>query len=531
MKRDASQLLSGPFDVLVVGGGIYGAWTAYIASLSGLSTALIERGDWASGTSSASSKLIHGGLRYLEHLRFGLVRTSLDERKRLARLAPHRVSPIRFAVPVYRGDRGGRWRLKAGLALYDAIAGAGQPVERHRYAGRTEAMARYPFLSEAGLGGVFTYGDCVTDDARFTLEVVDGAAAAGAVVVNYAAAQKLLVANGRAEGVAAVDAIAGTEMEIRARVVVNAAGPWAETAMEGAAAPRRLRLVKGVHLVMPPLPTDDGLLLFSRRDRRVLFAIPWYGRTVLGTTDTDYDGDPTDAAVEPEDVDYLLSQADRALPGAHWDEGTIAGRFAGIRALRGRAGGPAEALSREWTLESPLPGLLVSTGGKFTSARADAATVVERAMSALGRGDNWSDPSRDRPLPWCPRGAPWNEWLQRAREDGQLAGLDEEAAGAVARRYGERSAGIFAAADQNGLAARIVPGLPFVRAEVAHAAANEAAVSLEDILRRRVPLLVLERCDRSVLADAARLAGEALGWNGERRDREVAAVAEKWRGA
>jgi glycerol-3-phosphate dehydrogenase len=531
MKREAGALQSGRFDVLVVGGGIYGAWTAYIAALSGLSTALVERGDWASGTSSASSKLIHGGLRYLEHFRFGLVRTSLDERKRLVTLAPHRVQPLRIAVPAYRGDRVGRWRLRAGLAMYDAIAGAGQPVQRHRYVGRGEALSRYPFLSAHGLYGVFTYGDCVTDDARFTLEIVDGAAAAGTVTANRIAAKRLLVDGGRAAGIEAVDTSNGEEVQIRARVVVNAAGPWVRRVMDGAATPGKLRLVKGVHLVMPPLPTDDGLLLFSRRDRRVCFVIPWYGRTLLGTTDTDFTGDPSRAAVDDEDVAYLLSHVWHALPGAGWDEGSIVGSFAGVRALHDEPGTVAEMLSREWTLDSPLPGLLVSTGGKFTSARADAAAIVERAVGQLGRKGGWVDPSRNRPLPWCPRGEPWESWLAGARGRGVRAGLDAEAADAVAHRHGAHCGDVFAVAKHGDLAERIVPGLPFVKAEIVHAAAEEAAETLEDILRRRVPLLVLERCGREVLAGAARLAGEVLDWDAQRREREVAAVLEDGGGA
>jgi glycerol-3-phosphate dehydrogenase len=531
MKRDAAHLTDGAFDLLVVGGGIYGAWTAYTGALAGLKTALIERGDWASGTSSASSKLIHGGLRYLEQMRFGLVRTSLDERKRLARLGPHRVAPLRFGLPVYSGDRVGRWRLKVGLTLYDAVAGNGQPVDRHRYAGRAAALARYPFLAEQGLEGVFTYGDCVTDDARFTLEIVDGAVAAGVVAANYVAAVRLLVQNGRAVGVAAADAVGKTEVEIRARVVVNAAGPWVPRTMAGAAAPDRLRLVKGVHLVMPPLPTADALLLFSRRDRRVFFVIPWYGRTLLGTTDTDYVGDPSEAVVERADVEYLLTQANRVLPGARWDEGSILGGFAGVRALQDEPGRPAESLSREWTLDSPMPGLLVSTGGKFTSARADAATIVRRALRELGGERGWRCPTDDRPLPWCPRGEPWEDWLERMTREGARSGLDTETAAAIARRHGTRCGEVYAVAGQDGLARRIVAGLPFARAEIVHAATAEGVVNLEDILRRRVPLLVLDRCDGGVLTDAAALAGEALGWDSDRRQVEARSVLAGRRGA
>jgi len=532
MNRDVGRLGDAPFDLAVVGGGIYGAWTACAAALSGLKTALVERGDWASGTSSASSKLIHGGLRYLEQLRFGLVRTSLDERKRLARLAPHRVSPLRFAVPLYRGDRTGRWRMKAGMALYDAIGSGGQPVESHRFLEPRRAMSDYPFLLADGLAGAFTYGDCATDDARFTLEVVDAAASAGATVANYVGAERLLVKNGRALGVSAVDVVSGDALEIRARAVVNAAGPWAPTAMEGAAAPPSTRLVKGVHLVMPSLPTRDAMLIMSRRDRRVVFAIPWYGRTLLGTTDTDFAGDPADATVDGAEVDYLLSEASRVLVGAGWDRDAIVGRFAGVRVLHDSPGRPAASLSREWSLDSPMDGVLVSSGGKFTTARADAATIVVRVRKMLGNRPVGADPTRDAPLPWSPSGVCWDEWLAAATRDGERAGLDAEAAETVARRYGIRCDRVFALArGRQGLARRIVPDLPFVRAEVVFAAGNEGVVTLEDVVRRRVPLVILARADREALDDAARLVGEVLGWEADRRASEVARILDLWQPA
>jgi glycerol-3-phosphate dehydrogenase len=531
MNRDVGGLRGREFDLLVVGGGIYGAWTAYTAALLGLETALVEREDWASGTSSASSKLIHGGLRYLEHFRFGMVRTSLDERKRLARLAPHRVAPLRFVVPIYRDGRVGKTRLKWGLMLYDAIAGAGQPVAPHEYFDREETVSMYPFFSGDGLEGAFTYGDCVTDDARFTLEVVDGAVWAGAAAANYVEAEGLLVEDGRVAGVAAVDRAGGDEsFDIRARVVVNAAGPWAPSAMGGAASAGPTRLVKGVHLVMPPLPTDDAMLVFAHRDRRVFFVIPWYGRTLLGTTDADHAGDPSGAVVDVDDVGYLLSEARRVLPGVGWDESSVLGRFAGVRALHDVPGRDATSLSREWSLDSPRPGLLVSTGGKFTSARVDAARIVERALETLGRRTKSAAAATDCPLPWCPAGAPWEVWYETTVENGVRAGFDDDAAESLAHRYGARCEALLETArEHTGLFERVVPDLPFVKAEIVHAAAMEMACTLEDIVRRRIPLVILTRPDRRVLEEAARLAGGVLGWNDERRASEVDAVLEKWR--
>jgi glycerol-3-phosphate dehydrogenase len=560
MIRDIQRLQDGPFDLVVVGGGIYGAWTAHTAAVLGLKTALIERSDWASGTSSASSKLIHGGLRYLEQFRFGLVRRSLNERKVLSRIAWHRVQPLRFAIPSYRGDRVGRWRLQAGLALYDIIGGFDQPVDRHRYLSATEAGLRYPCLAGDGLEGAFTYGDFVTDDARFTLEVVDGAMANGAVAANYVAAQRLLVENGHAVGVAAEDRIGGTELLIRARVVVNSAGPWAPTVMNGGAAPGRTRLVKGVHLVMPRLPcddaqkyhsasnargaddardyhgasnargADDALLVFARRNRRVFFLIPWYGRTLLGTTDTDYAGDPADAGVDDDDVDYLLSETARVLPDAGWDDASIVGRFAGVRVLRDSTGKSPESLSREWSLESPRPGLLVSTGGKFTSARADASEIVGRVTAMLGGPNVGARRPQSQSLPWLPRGIGPEGWWASAVDDGVAAGLDRESAQAIAFRYGTRMDGVLSLVRRRGeLALRIVPDLPFVQAEIVYAAATEMAVTLEDLVRRRIPLVVLTMPDPRVLTETAQLAAEVLGWPADRCTSEVNAVLEKWR--
>jgi glycerol-3-phosphate dehydrogenase len=529
MIRDADRLREREFDLLVVGGGIYGAWTAYTAALLGLETALVEREDWASGTSSASSKLIHGGLRYLEHFRFGLVRTSLDERKRLVRNAPHRVTPLRFVVPMYRDGLVGKIRLKWGLLLYDAIAGAGQPVAPHEYLDVDETAAGYPFLSADGLEGAFTYGDCVTDDARFTLEIVDGAVSAGAVAANYVEAERLLLDDGRAVGVEAFDRAGGERFEIRARAVVNAAGPWAPSAMNGDASAGPTRLVKGVHLVMPPLPTNDAMLVFAQRDRRVFFVIPWYGRTLLGTTDTEYGGDPSDAGVESDDVDYLLSEARRVLPGVGWEESAVLGRFAGVRALRDVPERDATSLSREWSLDSPLPGLLVSTGGKFTSARVDAARIVEEASAVLGRRTK-AAATTDCPLPWCPDDAPWEVWYEAAVEKGTRTGLDFEATESLARRYGAGCEKLLELAHrQAGLSERVIPDLPFVKAEIVHAVESEMALTLEDVVRRRMPLVVLARPDRRVLEEIARLAGEVLGWDEGRRAREADAVLGKWR--
>jgi glycerol-3-phosphate dehydrogenase len=515
-------------DLLVVGGGIYGAWIAYDGALRGLRVALVERTDWAAGTSSASSKLIHGGLRYLEQLRLGLVRTSLVERKRLRTLAPHRIQPLRFLVPVYSGDRIGRWRVKLGLTLYDLLAGVDPPVGRHRSIGREELLALAPFLRRDGLRGGFGYGDCVMDDARYTLEIVDGALRAGAAAVNQAEVAGLLEHRGRIRGAAVVDRETGETVEVEARLTVDCGGAWsAEVVPERQKAERLFRLTKGAHLVMPALAAEGAFLLFAGSDGRVFFLIPWYGRTLLGTTDTPFGGDPDEVGVTPEDVRYLLTAAGRYLGDRAWTESDILGRSVGLRCLRnGRRGTSPSKITREWSLEEPMPGLLMPVGGKYTSARADAARVVDRALELVGRGRG-ENPTRDRPFPWAPA-EPFVAWLERVVSAGVALGLDPEAARHAAHRFGARVEKIHQILrDRPELASRIHPELPFCRAEIVHAVESEMARTLEDVLRRRIPLTLLSRPDERRLREAADVAGELLGWSEDRRRQEVASVLDR----
>lgn len=509
-----------------MGGGVYGAWMAYDAALRGLRVALLERTDWAAGASSSSSKLIHGGLRYLEHLWLVLVKKTLAERRLLAALGPHRIRPLRFLLPVYEGDRVGRLRLKIGLTLYDRLAGGSQPVPPHCSLGREEILARCGFLDPKGLAGGFEYGDCVTDDARFTLEIVAGAIGAGAAAVNHVEVTDLLRAGIRIAGAIVRDREkGGLPIEVPASVTINAAGAWlgriGRTTHDEWTSLNRL--TKGVHLVMPPLPAKQALLLTARSDGRPFFLIPWYGKTLLGTTDTDFRGDPDAARVEGEDVRYLLSEANLFLAGIRWTDSDIEGSFTGLRSLRNVPGRSPSAVTREWSIEEPEERLLVSVGGKFTSARADAAEAIDRVMEILGRPPG-PCPTERRPFPWSPT-EPLEAWVREQAREGEARGLDREAAVEVAFRYGTSVAGLHALlSERPDLAARIHPSSPFVRAEILHAARNEMAWTLEDILRRRIPLTVLSKCDERVLADAADVAASALGWSRQRHEAEVSSL-------
>ncbi|MDD2702177.1 MAG: glycerol-3-phosphate dehydrogenase/oxidase, partial [Sideroxydans sp.] len=364
MRRNFSDL-QGEFDLLVCGGGIYGAWTAYDAALRGLRVALIEQGDWAEATSSASSKLIHGGLRYLETYDFKLVRKALKERQLLLDIAPHRVWPLRFGVPVYADSRNGTLLLKAGLTLYDALAGfPGEPMQHHHFFKR-EFASHFPYLNDAGLHGGFTYGDAQTDDARLVLELVAGAMANGAVCVNYAKLTDWHEKDGTVCGADVQDVLSGDSLSLHARQCVSTSGRWAMLSEETRS---WCRLSKGVHLVLPALPTQEAVLLTARRDGRMFFIIPWYGRTLLGTTDTDYQGDVAQVKVEAADIEYLLDAANDYLQ-QDWCKADVIGSYAGVRVMKQSDDEHPSAASRDWELKTPANGLHHAIGGKLTSAR------------------------------------------------------------------------------------------------------------------------------------------------------------------
>ncbi len=500
LVRDTLALKNQRFDLLVIGGGIYGAWTAYDAARRGLSVALIEKDDWASGTSSASSKLIHGGLRYLEHFEFALVRHALTERRVLAKIAPHLVRPLNFVLPLWKGARAGPLKLSAGLVLYDLMGLGRQPVQRHKHFRRERLLKRYPFLAPDGLQSGFRYGDCQEDDARLCLTVVAAAQAAGAITANRVEAISLIEREGRVQGAVVRDAETGDRWNLEAAMSVTAAGPWTPQLL-GADSPK-VNLVKGTHLVLPAIPDcQSAFLLTAPQDGRVFFVIPWYGRTLLGTTESAVE---TVANVRPNDPEeqYLLAAANAWLPGVKWTHENVLARFCGVRALQAQATGNLAAITREFMIATPRPGLIAPIGGKYTTARADAALIVDVALRALERPAR--DCTTDRQL--LPGGDVAGVDTLRAML--QAAGVDGEAAVWLGQRHGARCTRVLDLLKENPRwGARLHPELGFIEAEVVLAVRDEGARALEDITRRRVPLALLVREDlseriRAVLAQA-----------------------------
>ncbi len=528
MNREPERLVTPRFDMLVVGGGIYGAWTAYAAALRGLRVAIVDKGDWASGTSSSSSKLIHGGLRYLESLQLQLVRQNLHERERLLRNAPHRVRQLRFLMPVFRRDRIGPLRLKAGLWLYDRIAATAGASSRHHSLSNGDIAASYPFIRGSELLQGFTYCDCQTDDARFTLEVVAGAIRAGAVAVNYCRAVRCRKSADDRFSVELVLCRPERRLAVEADVIVNAAGPWCagiDTAFAVSSAPR---LSKGVHLVFPALPTSDAIIAMTRRDQRILFLIPWYGRTLVGTTDSDFTGDPDRVSVRPADESYLFAELRSVVANGLCTPASLVATFAGLRSLQNEHGKPAHAVTREWTLEEPAPGYFVSVGGKLTSARADAETIVDRVGGRLQKQVDQASHTKVLPLPWAPPGSA-REWMAASAAAGVALGVAADTASNAVRRFGATVARLWTLVkEQPCLAEPIIDGLPFCKGEIVHAASHEMVVTLTDVLRRRVPIMLLARPDETIVRTAADLVAPHLGWNTDMVAAEIKATMSQW---
>jgi glycerol-3-phosphate dehydrogenase len=506
------RLASEQFDVLVVGGGINGAGVALDAAARGLSVALVERGDFASGTSSKSGKLIHGGLRYLRHLQMRLVRESAIERDQLLRRGPHLIEAMTFVLPF----DGGIDRAKFGAALwtYDALASF-RARQRHRRIDRDDAIALVPALAGGESRGAFTFHDCRTDDARLVMEILIAAVHRGAVVANYAEACSI------GDGAATVaDRDGGTELEVDARRIVVAAGVWNDQ-LAASGAPNRIRPSKGVHLTVETadLPVSGAATLIpDATNDRMLYVVPWQGVVLVGTTDTPYDGDIDHPAVDADDVRYCLDAVNRAF-GMHLDVAHIVGAFAGLRPLAaGRAGATAD-LSRRHEIYDLAPGVIAVTGGKLTTWRRVAADVGDRVAVELGAPRR--SPTRSIRLGSSNVASLTNV----VRRSATRFGLDNDAADHLVRTYGDRALDVLDVVEETGTVERIVEHRSTLVAEAEFCARSEMVVHLDDFLARRARLAVTDRRAGDP-SSAVRHLGSALGWSEQRRNEEVRAYVD-----
>ena len=512
------------FDLAVIGAGINGAAVARDAAMRGLRVALIDRGDFAAATSSRSSKLIHGGFRYLPQGQFKLVYAALRERERLRHLtAPHLVHLIQFLFPVYRGRGFNRFTMAMGLTLYDLMAQ--MPFkEWHSTLSAAEVRETEPALSRDGLTGGAMYFDAWADDARLTFENVLDADIHGAAVANYVAVENFSTAGARIASAGVRDLLRGAGFELRARTFLNAAGPWVDDIrrMDDPSAKPCVRLTKGVHLVFARtvLPVRESIVLGDERGR-IVFVMPHDRYVLVGTTDTDFAGDPASVSTEPDDVEYLLAVLADSLPGIKLKSTDVAASFAGLRALvraeKGSAA-PSAVPREEVILESPS-GLITVAGGKFTTHREIAQKLVDLVIKRLARPAGVC-PTLATPFPGArPLGA-----ADAAGAAAAMKSIPADAAQILTARYGTRAPIVARiAATRPELAEPLARGCPALAAEVVHAVRSEMVHSVGDFLIRRTSLSW--RCPAEADAAApvvARIMAAELGWDRAREDAEVA---------
>ena len=510
----------------MIGGGITGAGVARDAAMRGLRTVLVEQHDLGSGTSSRSSRLVHGGLRYLETGDFRLVLEANSERRVLLRIAPHLVWPLPFLFPVHRGDRVPLWKLAAGMLLYDALA-LFRNVKAHRMLGKRAVLEAEPMLRERGLMGGARFYDAQCDDARLVLATARSAIGHGALVANYTAVLSLERTAGRVVGAVVEDRLTGRHATVRASVVVNATGPWADRlrTMEDAGAAPMLQPTKGIHVVVDRGRIDHrGAIIFtSPIDGRVLFILPWGERSYIGTTDTDTGEPPDQLAITAEDIVYLLRSANALFPHARLAVEDVRGAWAGLRPLLAAKGVRDESSrSRDHAIVQGSGGMITVVGGKLTTYRIMAREVVERAVRELrlreGRGRPSDAPTDEEALPGGEAAD-----LTMFRERGLEIGVVPESVDHVLRHYGTEAAGIFnLGGGDRRLLRRLLPPHPAIEAEVLHAVRRELAQTVEDVLVRRTHIYY-EHPERGVPAArrVAELMAREYAWDDARVDAET----------
>jgi glycerol-3-phosphate dehydrogenase len=518
-------------DILVVGGGIVGVGSALDAVTRGLSVGLVEARDWSAGTSSRSSKLVHGGIRYLEQLNFTLVREALIERGLLLqRIAPHLVKPVRFLFPLTH-HLWERVYIGAGMALYDVFSWTGgRPpgVPHHRHLTRRQLYQAIPSLKKGAMIGGLTYFDAQVDDARYGASVARTAARYGAHVATRVRVEGFLKVGERVVGVHALDLETGERFDIRAKQVVNATGVWTDDtqALVGERGQFHVRASKGVHLVVPRDRIQSALGMILRTEKSVLFVIPWGRHWILGTTDTDWRLDKAHPAATAADIDYILEHINRVL-AVPLTRDDVEGVYAGLRPLLAGESEQTSQLSREHIVAHSVPGLVVIAGGKWTTYRVMAKDAIDAAVAAL---DGRVPKSVTENIALVGAEGYEAAWNQRAAIAARHK-LHPARVEHLLNRFGTLADEVLALVDERPELAAPVPGADdYLQAEVLYAATHEGALHLDDVLARRTRISI-EAWDRGVSAApvAARLMAEVLGWNEEHERLEVETYLERVR--
>ncbi|MGD2146427.1 MAG: glycerol-3-phosphate dehydrogenase/oxidase [Anaerolineae bacterium] len=529
-QENLDRLANDTFDLLIIGGGITGVAIARDAAMRGLRTALVEKDDYGSGTSGRSSRLIHGGIRYLEYYQFRLVFEACRERRIMRRIAPRLVRPLPFLYPLYRDQKPAPWKLRLGLTLYDAL-GLFANIQRHRWLDPSEVSEREPLVSQRALLGAARFYDAQADDARLTLVTARSAHLHGAVMANHVRLVDLTRAYPHHLGACLIDELGDRQIEARSRVIVNATGVWSDEirAMDDDRGKPMIRPSKGAHLVVKRerLGSNHAVVFDSPRDGRHVFLIPWGDFALIGTTDTDYAGDLDRPAASLEDVSYLLEAARHAFPASEIDEVDVISTFAGLRPLVVAPGG-SYGVSRSHEIKHSPSGLLTIAGGKLTTQRLMAQQVVDRVQEKLGTAYG------HRPGLACCTQQP----LEGTQNGYPPAGVESNPVWeSLADTYGRDAALIMELAQEDPvLAQRISPDGHHLMAEVPYAVQNEMAMTVSDVLARRIRVIHEERDGVLSRAHAvAQLMAPLLGWKDSEIDRQVSdyasevALARGWR--
>jgi len=486
MKRDIAALAGPQFDVAVIGGGIIGAGIARDAALRGLSVALIEQSDFASGTSSRSTKLVHGGLRYLEHYAFGLVSEACRERQTLLEMAPHLVRPVSFLLPVYEGDARSLLKIRLGVTLYDWLTPRHDALPSHQTLSAAEAVSAEPALAGGSLQGAVRFYDCQMDDARLCIETIADACRHGAVCANYCRVTGFRRERDRLVSVQAWDEVSGHNIEVRARLFVNATGPWVERIAKlatQATEAMTLSPTQGVHLVIPRVNREHGIYFQARNDGRMIFLLPWDDTSLLGTTDTDFARDPGTAQAEGSDVEYLLNQVHRCAPEVSVRESDVITSFAGVRALIQSDRRRPSSRSREERIVRHDTNLLSIAGGKYTTFRAISEKAVDKACRLLG--------------------------IRRTRCRTQERPLQQMHPPPTGERLAD-SPSVFAS-------------------DVTYSCRSEMPITLSDLMRRRTRLALSQHGGEAVARKVCDLMAGELGWDDSTSRRMLADYLAEWR--
>jgi len=475
MKRNFDKFIKKRYDLLVIGGGINGAGIAHLAQDHGLKVALLEKGDFASGTSGKSTKLIHGGIRYLENFDFGLVIESLKERTIQLKAAPHLVKPLSFIIPVYKKDKRPLWMMKLGVLLYDWLAGS-HSIGKHLRLSADRISELIPGIKREGLQGGILYYDAQMDDARLCLENILSAKERGADIANYVEVQSFLKEEEKVVGILAKDTLGGSLFKIHAKRVVCAVGPWTNYLLKEDCprAKKIIRVTKGVHIVYEGRFSDHAILLPSNRDNRIFFVIPWMGHSLIGTTDTSYIRDPDKVQAFDKDIQYLIESTKRVFPTKDFSSEKIITSFAGLRALVRRRGSPSK-VTRSHAIVKTKSGLTFVIGGKYTTYRKIAEDTIWKVFKIRTT------------KPFC---LYCNEYPPVDTDDmAKKYNMDPDTITFLMDKYGRRYQEILRLIEKDrSLAQRICDCSPNIKAQLIYSVENEMALTADDVISRRLSL-------------------------------------------